>query len=91
MTGILVLFLAGLLIGRYGQIPARLSQLIDRMTLGTIIVLLFVLGTTVGQNEDVFSRLPTIGFASLAISLACTAGSVVLAWAVHRVVGSRER
>ena len=49
-----------------------------------IFLLLFLLGITVGANEDVMNNLDSIGLEALLITLAAIAGSVLCAWGVYR-------
>ena len=45
---------------------------------------IFLLGITVGANEDVMNNLDSIGLEALLITLAAIAGSVLCAWGVYR-------
>ena len=49
-----------------------------------IFLLLFLLGITIGANEDVMNNLDSIGLEALLITLAAIAGSVLCAWGVYR-------
>jgi uncharacterized membrane protein YbjE (DUF340 family) len=48
----------------------------------TILLLLFTLGVAVGSNQEIISRLPSLGGQSLWLAFAGTLGSVLAAWAV---------
>lgn len=47
-----------------------------------ILLLLFLLGITVGADREIMDNLGTIGKDALLIALACVAGSVLCAWVV---------
>lgn len=49
-----------------------------------IFLLLFLLGITIGANEDVMNNLDSIGLEALLITLAAIAGSVLCTWGVYR-------
>lgn len=49
----------------------------------TILVLLFLLGISVGANESIVNNLATLGGQAFLIAFAGTAGSVLAAWAVY--------
>ncbi|RHJ78394.1 LysO family transporter [Parabacteroides sp. AM08-6] len=49
----------------------------------TILLLLFLLGISVGANEAIMDNLATLGGQALLIAVAGTAGSVLAAWGVY--------
>ena len=81
---ILFLFL-GLGIG-IGVLLRRFSDIaiIGKLTMVVIIILLFLLGKSVGKNEAIMQNLPSIGLQAFAISSAALLGSVLLAKVVYK-------
>ncbi len=57
----------------------------------TILLLLFLLGLSVGSNKEIISNLPTLGGQALLIAVAATAGSVLAAWAVYHFFFTERR
>ena len=53
-------------------------------------VLLFLLGTEVGNNEKIINGLHTIGIEALIITLAGVIGSVLLSWILWLVVSKKK-
>lgn len=51
---------------------------------GAIFLLLFLLGITVGANNDIMANLDSIGLESFVITLAAVVGSVLCAWIVYK-------
>lgn len=51
---------------------------------GAIFLLLFLLGITVGANNDIMANLDSIGLESFVITLAAVGGSVLCAWIVYK-------
>jgi len=49
----------------------------------TILLLLFLLGITVGSNPEIVNNLTTLGWQAFLIAFAGTLGSVLAAWAVY--------
>ncbi len=49
----------------------------------SIILLLFLLGVSVGANKEVVNNLGTLGLQALLIAIAGTAGSVLAGWGVY--------
>lgn len=64
---------------------------INKWIFRTIIILLFVLGASVGQNDDIINNLSTLGLQALMISLAATLGSVLAGWAVYHFFFKERR
>lgn len=57
----------------------------------TILLLLFLLGTTVGANEELIRNLPTLGGEALLLSSAGLLGSLVAAYGVYRWFFERRK
>lgn len=49
----------------------------------TIILLLFLLGLSVGGNREIVNNLPALGGQAFLLAFAGTSGSIIAAWAVH--------
>ncbi len=49
----------------------------------TIFLLLFLLGISVGSNENIVNNLSTLGGEAFLLALAGTSGSVLAAWGVY--------
>lgn len=63
----------------------RLNQaVLQRLTLGAIFLLLFLLGLAIGANQDLLSRLPSLGLQALALMLAGVGGSIAAALFIKR-------
>ena len=60
-------------------------QKIGRPISYTILLLLFLLGISVGANQDIVNNLTTLGGQALLLALAGTAGSILAAWAVYNL------
>lgn len=50
----------------------------------TIFLLLFIMGVTIGSNEELISNLGNFGWQAAVISFAATCGSVLSAWLVMK-------
>lgn len=63
----------------------ELLQKIGKPISYTILLLLFLLGISVGANKEIVNNLATLGGQALLIASAGTAGSVLAAWAVYNL------
>lgn len=72
--GILIL---GILAGRLTR-SFWSAGLLSRLTMSSIFLLLFLLGTAIGSNRKLLASLPNLGLQSLVIMLCCVAGSILL-------------
>ena len=50
----------------------------------TIFLLLFIMGITIGSNDELISNLGNFGWQAAVISVSATCGSVLAAWLVMR-------
>ena len=73
---------AGILLGywRRGKSWKAVPKLIN----AAILLLLFLLGITVGADRELMGNLGTIGKDALLIALAAVGGSVLCAWFVYK-------
>ena len=53
-------------------------------------LLLFLLGTEVGHNEQIIRSLPTLGVEAFAIAIVCVLGSCLAAWGLWKYVNRRK-
>lgn len=83
MITVLVLMVAGILIGMYIKQIAAWIKYIDKIISVTIYVLLFLLGISVGLNDKIISNLDSIGLDALIISAGAITGSVLVSWGVY--------
>lgn len=63
---------------------------IGRIITALIWLLLFLLGIEVGANPRIIQGLQTLGLEALLLSLGGCAGSVLLAWALWKIVYRKE-
>ena len=61
-------------------------RFVGTLTTWSIYALLFLLGLSLGANDEVFLRAPELGARSLVISLCALFGSVLAAWGVARLL-----
>lgn len=63
----------------------ELLQRIGKPISYTILLLLFLLGISVGANDSIMSNLATLGGQAFVLAFAGTLGSVLAAWAVYHL------
>lgn len=78
MISILLVLSAGILVGLMIVRKPALHQLNNHLLNWSIYLLLFLLGISVGTNQEVIKDLGTIGYEAIAIAVASIAGSVLL-------------
>jgi hypothetical protein len=82
---ILICILSGVLAGVGLRGRTRIIAWVDRLALASVLVLVWLLGASMGANEEVVSRLGTLGLQAVVIAVAAMVGSVVLVEVVHRL------
>ena len=82
MIIVISLMVCGIILGYASK--ERNLKFVQKLINYAIFLLLFLLGITVGANEDVMNNLDSIGLEALLITLAAIAGSVLCAWGVYR-------
>lgn len=69
----------------------ELLQKIGKPISYTILLLLFLLGISVGANEAIVNNLAALGGQAFLLALAATTGSVVAAWGVYHFFFKERR
>ena len=80
----------GMAVGFWRRKERSLLRLADRVALYAVYGLLFVLGSRLGSDSLLLSRLPELGGTALCISFCCTAGSVLCLTAARRFFPARS-
>ncbi len=90
MITILLLLTAGVLIGLVVIRKPILHRLNNRLLNGSIYLLLFLLGCSVGSNEAIIKNLDKIGLEAIAIAFASIAGSVCCSTLLFKLLFKRD-
>lgn len=83
MIIVISLMVCGIVLGYIFR--ERKLQSVQKLINYAISLLLFLLGITIGANDDVMTHLDSIGLEALIITLAAVAGSILCAWAIYRL------
>lgn len=78
MIIVLLLMLAGILLGTWISRYPKLVRINNSLTNYAIYLLLFLLGISVGLNEKIINKLDQIGIQSLIITIGAISGSVLV-------------
>lgn len=89
MFTVLGIMISGILAGYFLR-RRTFVQHVGRLISVTIIVLLFLLGVTVGANKVIMDNLSELGIQAFALSAAGVLGSVVCAWLVYGFFTKRK-
>jgi len=83
MIIVISLMVCGIVLGYIFR--ERNLQSVQKLINYAIFLLLFLLGITVGANDDVMNHLDSIGLEALIITLAAVAGSILCARVIYRL------
>ena len=86
----MIVMLSGILIGYILRNIRAIPALVSKINIYIIFLLLFVMGLSVGSNQQVIQGLGTLGLLGIAISVVSIAGSVFLSWIVYRHLFKKE-
>lgn len=83
---IVVLFLfSGILIGYVLQNKESIVRITERLSTWFIYLFLFLLGISVGANEEVIKNFGRLGIQAIILAFGAVLGSVISAYFVYRV------
>lgn len=79
------LILGGLL-GWFNILPETFYKYTDKVTMAGLTVLLFSMGLSIGNNEEILRHINSLGIKALAIALFSIIGSVLVIWLLQRKI-----
>jgi uncharacterized membrane protein YbjE (DUF340 family) len=79
------LLVAGVVVGIFIRNYKKVINLSAKLTDGSIFLLLFFLGISVGMNEKIISNFSKIGLQSFVITILATLGSIFVSYIVYRI------
>ena len=88
MLQIILIMAAGIATGWI--LRKRTFKFINTLLIVLVWALLFFLGVEAGENPAVINGLKDLGLEALLLSVAGTAGSIALAWALWKVIRRKE-
>jgi len=86
MIAILLILSAGIIVGLMIVKYPKLHQINNKLLNLAIYVLLFLLGISVGTNQQVIHNLDKIGVEALLLAAASIAGSVLASYLVFKLI-----
>lgn len=90
MITVVAIMAIGILLGYLLRRKKKLIELFERLTTWAIYLLLFLLGVAIGTNEEIIKNLPTLGGRAFIISIAGVLGSILLSWALYRLLFKKD-
>ena len=88
MLQIILIMAAGIVAG--WLLRRHQFKWINALLMVLVWALLFFLGVEVGENDNVLNSLNKLGLEALLLSIAGTAGSIALAWALWKAIKHKE-
>lgn len=78
----------GILLGRLLTMLSKkdIQYYIKIPTIMSILLLLFLLGASIGGNPQLFASLPFLGLDAIIIITFCLAGSIIISWLITRFI-----
>ncbi len=74
----------GILIGFKGMSHKKILDRMDKLQLGVLVVLLFVMGVRIGADDKVVIQVGNLGLKALIITLFAVAFSVLFVWLLRK-------
>lgn len=90
MFFVFLFFISGIAVGFFLRKYPNIKFL-GKLISVTIVVLLFLLGKSVGKNDAIMNNLGTIGMQALVITAAAIAGSVIMSMVVYRYFFAQKK
>jgi len=84
MTEILIIMLAGILLGFIFKKRRSLITAADKLAGWSIYLLLFLLGLSIGTNEMIINNFARIGYTSILLTLSGISGSVLFSFIAYK-------
>ncbi len=85
MITVLAIMTTGIIIGLLTHHNTRWIKINDKLTMGAIYVLLFLLGIRVGINDTIINNIHTIGLQAIIITIGALLGSLICAYIIYKL------
>lgn len=85
MLFILALLCGGILAGRLLNRKREVIRTFDRLTTWSIYLLLFLMGVSIGTNQEIMANLSSLGLKAIIIAAFSLAGSILLSVAIYHL------
>ncbi len=83
MKILLSLLILGVMTGFLLRKCSSFLHVVDRITNWSIYLLLFLLGISVGMNNNIIQNINTIGMQAIFLTIAAVLGSVIVSWITY--------
>lgn len=85
MYSILGILIIGIILGFIFRKREKLIKLSDKLLMWSIYLLLFLLGISIGTNDDIIRNFPTIGLKALILTFAGVLGSCLVSFLIYKI------
>jgi uncharacterized membrane protein YbjE (DUF340 family) len=75
----------GIILGFFLKSKKKLVRLNDKLVTYAIYLLLFMLGISIGSNEQIMNSLSSLGLIALIVTIGGVLGSIVLGFITYRL------
>ncbi|MBW6479041.1 MAG: lysine exporter LysO family protein [Bacteroidales bacterium] len=82
MFTVVIIMAAGMLAGYLLRKHKKLISLSERLVMWAIYLLLFLLGVTIGVNDQILERFAEMGWLAFIIAVGGIGGSILIGWLV---------
>ena len=86
MWTIFMALILGALLGWSNKLPRAFYKYTDKITMVGLMVLLFSMGISIGNNDQILKHLNSLGIKALAIATFSIIGSVLVIWFLQRKI-----
>lgn len=86
MLKVILIMLFGMAVGYLIRSRKKLLKFSNTSILWVIILLLFVMGVSIGSNKEIMNSLDTIGIRGLQLAVVAVLGSSMLSWVVYKFI-----
>lgn len=90
METVILMVTTGILVGYLLRKHPKIIRITEKMTGYTIYLLLFLMGISVGLNDQVIRHFDAIGIQAASVAAGSVAGSVVVCWLLYLLLFRRK-
>ncbi len=91
MLSLVIVLLAGVIIGAFPRLPDFVYNFSDRMLHAGLFGLLFFMGVKLGISPDIVGQIKTIGVRAFLFAVCTLIGSVLVVWGMERFLAKNAK
>ncbi|WP_461207900.1 LysO family transporter [Clostridium sp. DL1XJH146] len=91
MLSIILVLIIGILIGIFTNLKPKSKKILSKLQLIGVLLLVFIMGTSIGANKDILNQIKEIGELSLFFAISTTLFSIIIVFLLTKNISRKGK